>query len=120
MKLIIAIITVIILSAILENFLPWWIIALVAFIISYLFKLKWYNAFLAGFVGLFLLWGGISFFIDHGNEHILSDKISLLFFKSIKPFVVVAMTGVIGGLVAGFAGLAGSLLRRKDTTGKAI
>ena len=113
MKLISAIITVIILSAILENFLPWWTIAPVSFIVAYLFKLKWHNAFLAGFLGLFLLWAGMAFFIDHSNEHILSDKVSVLFFKSVKPFAVVIMSGVIGGLVAGFGGLAGSFLVKK-------
>ena len=113
MKLISAIITVIIISAILENFLPWWIIAPVAFIVCYLLKLKWHTAFLAGFLGLFILWGGMSFLIDHANEHILSDRVSVLFFKSVKPFALVIMTGIIGGLVAGFAGMAGSLLVKK-------
>jgi hypothetical protein len=113
MRLISAIITVIVLSAILENFLPWWIIAPVAFIVCYLFKLKWAQAFLAGFLGLFLLWGGMAFFIDLGNEHILANKISVLFFKSVQPFAIVAMTGLIGGLVAGFAGLSASFLGKK-------
>jgi hypothetical protein len=113
MKLILAILSVIVISAILENFLPWWVIAPVAFLIAYLFKLNWYNAFLAGFLGLFLLWAGIALFIDHGNEHILSDRVSVLFFKSVKPFAIVLMTGLIGGLVAGFAGLAGSFLVKK-------
>ncbi len=113
MRLISAIITIIILSAILENFLPWWIIAPVAFIVCYLFKLNWPKAFLAGFLGIFILWAGTAFFIDRSNEHILSDKLSTLFFKSVKPHAMVAMTGIIGGLVAGFAGMAGALLRKK-------
>jgi hypothetical protein len=113
MKIISAIITVGILSAILENFLPWWTIAPVAFAVAYLFKLEWYNAFLAGFAGLFLLWGGMAFFIDHANEHILSGRVSILFIKSSKPLVIVLMTGLIGGLVAGFGGMAGALLGKK-------
>jgi len=113
MKLISAIITVIILSAILENFLPWWVIAPVAFVVSYLFKLKWYEAFLAGFAGLFILWAGMAFFIDHSNEHILSSRVSILILKSAQPLTLVAITGVLGGLVAGFGGLAGAFLVRK-------
>ena len=113
MKLISAIITVIVISAILENFLPWWVIAPVSFGVTYLFRLKWHQAFLAGFAGLFILWGGMAFFIDSSNEHILSNRVSVLFFKSVKPFVVVIMTGLIGGLVAGFAGMAGGLLGKK-------
>jgi hypothetical protein len=110
MKLFIAVLSIIILSAILGGILPWWIIAPVAFLICYLFKLKWYNGFLAGFVALFILWAGVAFFIDHSNEHILSNKISILFFKSVKPFALIAMTGLIGGLVAGFAGMTGAFL----------
>ena len=113
MRLISAIITIIILSAILENFLPWWIIASVAFVVCYLFKLKWPKAFLAGFLGIFILWAGTAFFIDRNNDHILSDKLSVIFFKSVKPHMMVLMTGIIGGLVAGFAGMAGALLRKK-------
>ncbi len=113
MKLISAIITVIILSAILENFLPWWIIAPVAFAVSYLFKLKWHQAFLAGFAGLFILWAGTAWLIDHSNEHILSARVSLLILKSCHPLAIVAITGLIGGLVAGFAGLAGSFIVKR-------
>ena len=113
MKLISAIITVIILCAILENYLSWWIIAPIAFVVSYLFRLKWYSAFFAGFVGLFLLWAGMAFFIDHSNEHILAGKVSVLFIKSAKPMVIIALTGIIGGLVAGFGGMAGALLVKK-------
>ena len=113
MKLISAIITVILLNAILENYLPWWVIAPVAFVVSYLFKLKWHQAFLAGFLGLFILWASMAFFIDCSNEHILSSKVSVLILKSSKPFVLIAITGITGGLVAGFAGLAGSFLVKK-------
>jgi len=113
MKFISAIITIIILSAILENYLPWWVIAPVAFIVSYLFKLPWHQGLLAGFIGILILWGGIAFFIDHSNQHILSDRLSVLFFKSVKPHVLVLMTGIIGGLVAGFAGMTGGFLVKK-------
>jgi len=113
MRFISAVVTVIILCAILENFLPWWCIAPVAFVVSYLFRLKWYSAFLSGFLALFLLWGGMAFLIDRANEQILSNRISMLILKSSKPLVIVAITGVIGGLVAGLGGLAGSFLIKK-------
>ena len=113
MKIISAIITVIVISAILENFLPWWVIAPVSFGVTYLFRLKWYQAFVAGFAGMFILLAGMALFIDNSNEHILSNRVSVLFFKSIKPFAVVIMTGLIGGLVAGFAGMADGLLGKK-------
>ena len=112
MKLFTAIAAVVILSAILQNLLPWWVIAPIAFVVCYLMKMKWYTAFLAGFLGLFILWAGMAFYIDHANEHILSSRISVLFFKTVKPFAVIIMTGVIGGLVAGFAGMTGALFSK--------
>lgn len=114
MKLFTAITAVIILSAILQNLLPWWVIAPIAFIVCYFIKMRWYTAFLAGFLGMFILWAGMAFYIDHANEHILSSRISVLFFKSVKPLAVIIMTGVIGGLVAGFAGMAGSFFSKES------
>ena len=112
MKLIFPIITIAILSAIAQNFLPWWIIAPIAFALTYLFQLKPLQAFLAGFLALFLLWAGMAFFIDHANEHILSQRIAMLLHLS-QPILLIFITGLIGGLVAGFAGLSGGLLVKR-------
>ena len=113
MKLISAIITIIITCAILENFLPWWTIAPLTFFICYLFRLKWPHAFASGFLALFVLWAGMAFFVDSGNEHILSNRISILILHSVNPIAIVAITGIIGGLVAGFAGMTGAFLRKR-------
>jgi hypothetical protein len=115
MKVISVIITTIILCAILENFLPWWIISPTAFIVSYLFGQKWHIAFASGFLALFILWGGMAFFIDRSNEHILASRISILFTKSSQPMLIVLLTGVIGGLVAGLSAMVGALAIRKKS-----
>jgi hypothetical protein len=109
MKVLSATFTILIISAILQVFLPWWIVAPVALAISFLFKLKPGEAFLAGFLGVFILWAGYAFYLDMGNNHILCKRIAALLHLSI-PMLILLITGAVGGLVAGFGGLAGSFL----------
>lgn len=112
MKFAISILLVILLSAAACLFLPWWVIAVVAFIISVLIPQGPGRSFLTGFIALFILWGGLSWYLSAGNQHILANKISLLMLKSEGSFLLILVTGVIGALVAGFAALAGSFVRR--------
>lgn len=93
-------------------YLPWWSIALAAFLVAALVPQKPFRSFLAGFTALFLLWGGLSFFISRANEHILAHKISLLLIKSDSPYLLMLATAFIGALVAGLAALSGSYLRK--------
>jgi len=72
-------------------------------------------AFLTGFIALFFLWAGLSFWISAANNHLLAHKISLLFIKADNPILLIAITGLIGGLVGGFGGLTGRLSRRLFT-----
>jgi len=102
-----------VLSYIAGLFLPWWSIALVPFIVSVLIPLKPGKAFLCGFVSLFLLWAGLSYFISNNNGNILAQKISQLMIFMNSPILLILFTGLISGLVAGFAALSGSYLRYK-------
>jgi len=93
-------------------YLPWWSIAPIAFAIAVVIHQKPVKAFFSGFLALFLLWGGLSFWISRANEHILAHKISLLVLKMDNPYLLMGATALIGGLVAGFAALSGSFLRQ--------
>lgn len=93
-------------------FLPWWSIAPAAFIVAALIPQKPGKAFLAGFIALFLLWGGLSFWISNNNDHILAHKVSQLMLNMDNPYLLLLATALIGALVAGFAALAGSYLRK--------
>ena len=92
-------------------FLPWWGIAVVALLVAVLVHQKAGKAFLAGFLGLFLLWGLLAFWIDMKNDHILSHKIAAILPLGGNSIALIAVTGLIGGLVAGFAAMSGSFLR---------
>ncbi len=93
-------------------FLPWWSIAIAAFIVAVLIPQKPGRSFLTGFISLFLLWSGLSFWISNNNEHILAGKISMLILKMDNPYILMLVTALIAALVAGFAALAGSYLRK--------
>ena len=93
-------------------FLPWWSIAIAAFLVALLIPQKAGKAFITGFAALFLLWGGLSFWMSNANEHILAHKVSVLMIKADNPYLLILATAVIGALVAGFAALTGSYLRK--------
>jgi len=112
MKFFVSFILTILLSFAFCLLLPWWSIAIAAFVVAALIPQKPGKAFLTGFVALFLLWGGLSFWISNNNNHVLAHKVSQLLLKMDSPVVLVLVTAFIGALVAGFAALAGSYLRK--------
>lgn len=92
-------------------FLPWWVIAIVGFVVALAIPQGGGRAFLSGFLGVFLLWAGLCFWISAANDHLFAHKISVLILKIDNPALLMIVTGLIGGLVAGFGSLSGSLLR---------
>ncbi len=113
MKFIISLLLTALLSFVACLYLPWWSIAIVAFIVAVLIPQSPGLSFLAGFLSLFLLWGSLSFWISNPNHHILAHKVSLLILKIDNPFLLMLATAIIGGIVAGFASLTSSFLRKK-------
>jgi hypothetical protein len=113
MKFIVSLIVTAILSFAACLFLPWWSIAIAAFIVAAAIPQKPAKAFAAASLALFLLWGGLSFIISNSNGHILAHKISTLIISMDNPILLVVVTAIIGSLVAGFAALAGSFLRQQ-------
>lgn len=93
-------------------YLPWWSIAITAFIVAALIPQSAVKSFLTGFTALFLLWGALSFWISNNNEHLLAHKVSTVLLKMDNPWVLIFATAIIGALVAGFGALSGSFLRK--------
>ena len=111
MKFIVSIILTALLSFEAGRYLPWWSIAIAAFAVAALIPQKPRKSFWTGFIALFLLWGVLAYYIDVKNVHILSQKIAELIIKSKSSSLLILITALIGGLVAGFAALSGSYLR---------
>jgi len=112
MKFITTLILTALLSFVACLYLPWWSIAIVSFIVALVIPQHPGKAFIAAFVALFVLWGALSYWISNNNEHILAHKVSLLILKMDSPYILMLATALIGALVASFAALSGSLLRK--------
>jgi len=113
MKFLVALILTVLLSFVAGLYLPWWGIAIAAFVVSLLVHQKAGIAFASAFFALLLLWGGLSFWIDIKNESILSARIGELLGIGNNSFLLILITGFIGGLVAGFAAMSGTYLRKR-------
>ena len=100
---------ILITAFLLNLILPWWSIAIPGLILGYFFKKGSGVSFLWGFLGVFLLWAGQATYIHLANDGILSTRIANMLGVG-SPWLVILVTGVIGGLVSGMATLTGSLL----------
>ena len=112
MKFIVSILLIALLSVAAGLYLPWWSIAIVAFIVAALIPQKPAMSFFTGFIAVFLLWGVLAWFLSSNNNHLLAHKISVLILKMDSPYLLITATALIGALVAGFASLSGSYVRK--------
>jgi hypothetical protein len=120
MKFLLAFILTALLSFVACLFLPWWIIAVVAFVVAVAIPQQWIKSFFAGFLALFVLWAVQSFIIDARNEHVLTTKVASILPLRGSYILLIVVTGIIGGLVSGFAALTGSFLRPANSREKVV
>lgn len=117
MRFVLATLLIAVLSFIAGLYLPWWSIALVAFVIGFLIPQGIGRSFLSGFTGIFLLWALLALWIDWKNESILSHKIAQLFPLGGHSVLLILVTALIGALVGGFAAMSGASLRPRQWHG---
>ncbi len=111
MRIIIATFFIALLAFAAEYYWPWWIIAVVSFVIIFLFNLNPGRGFIAGFLGIAVCWLAVVLWRDILNDHILSQRMATLFgLPNYSLFIIV--TVFVGGLVGGLAGWSGSQVRR--------
>jgi hypothetical protein len=109
MKFIVAIILTALLAFISGLFLPWWGIAITSLLVAVIIHQKAGKAFLSGLLGVLLLWAGLAWWIDVKNNSVLS-----VLPLGGNAIALILVTGLIGGLVAGFAAMSGSFLRASE------
>lgn len=109
MKLLIQIILIVVFAYISQLLGPWWIVFPAAAIGGLTIKTPGFTAFLAGFLGVGLLWFAQALIIDLTNESILSSRVSQLFSLN-SSFLLLVVTAVIGGFCGGFGALTGRML----------
>lgn len=93
-------------------YLPWWGIAPAAFLVSAAIPQKPAFSMLSGFLGVFLLWEVLAWWIDSKNNGILSQKIAGILPLNGSSALLIVITSLIGALISGFAALAGTYFRR--------
>jgi hypothetical protein len=113
MKFISSILLTALVSFVAGLYLPWWSVAMAAFIVAVIIPLASWKSFLSGFLGVFFLWAMLAWWIDSKNNSILSQKIAQLLQLGSSSILLILVTAFIGALVAGFAGLTGSYMRKR-------
>jgi hypothetical protein len=111
MRFLLSFLLIVLLGFITGIFLPWWSIAIVAFLVALLLPQSLARSFLAGFSGIFFLWALVALWIDLKNESVLSVKIAELFPLQGSTMLLIFITALVGALVAGFAAMSGSSIR---------
>jgi hypothetical protein len=112
LKYILSILVTALLAFVTGLYMPWWGIAIAAFLVSAAIPQKPALSFLSGFLGVFLLWEVLAWWIDNKNNGILSQKIATILPLGGSSVLLIVITSIIGALVAGSAALAGTYLRR--------
>ena len=97
----------IIIAVILSQFLPWWHVMVAAFIVSILFSLKRLAVFFVPFVAIAVFWIGYAFYLSNANDFILANKIATLLPLQGNPYLLILVTGIVGGIAAGVAAVFG-------------
>jgi hypothetical protein len=113
MRFFIQLLVIALLALVFELFLPWWSIALAAAIGGYFLSSK--VNFLAGFLGIAVLWIAYAFLISSNATAPLADRVAAMF--SVNKTLLIIITGIIGGLVGGFAAMAGGALKKEKKKG---
>lgn len=111
MKFITALLLTALLAFISGLYLPFWGMAVTSLLVAVVVHQKAGKAFLAGFLGLFLLWAGLAWWIDMKNNGILSARIAHVLPLGGNSLLLIGITGLVAGLVGGLSALTGSFLR---------
>ena len=98
MKVIFAFVLIILLGFIAHLFLPWWIIAIICFLVGLTFMDKTKYAVLTGFFSVFALWGITALVKSIQNEFILINRMSELL-PIHNTWLIILVTATLGGLI---------------------
>ncbi|MEZ0609501.1 hypothetical protein ACAW74_13340 [Fibrella sp. WM1] len=108
----IPILLIALLSLVAQLVLPWWSVALVAFAFCFGRPLSSGRAFLYSFIGVGIVWLAYAFMQHLQSGGILTGRMSEVLKLPPNPVFLLVLTPVLGGLVAGFGGMAGYWVRK--------
>ena len=102
---------ILILSFLLQMILPWWVIIVIAFGSSALIGKTGKIAFWSSFFAILLLWCGMAMYKSIPNNHLLANRVAGTFSLQVW-WQIVAVTGILSGLIAAISGLCGLHFRK--------
>ncbi len=103
---------ILILSFIASYFLPWWIVALIAFLATLFLGKTSGRSFWSGFGGVFIVWVVLALLKSIPNDNMLASRVIQLFPLPHSWILLLFITALIGGLVGGMSALSGVLVKK--------
>lgn len=102
---------ILLLSLVAGLMLPWWVIAIIAFIGALFAGTKSAQAFWSGFGAVFVAWVILALFKSIPNDNMLAARVATLFHLP-HWLLLLFITALLGGLVGGMAALSGLLVKQ--------
>ena len=99
-----------VLSFVVQLFLPWWSMIIVAFGAAFFAGRKAGSSFLGGMLGCGIVWLLMSIFISVTKGDLMNGKIAELL-QLPSPFLLFLVSFLIAGIIGGVAALSGFFLR---------
>jgi hypothetical protein len=111
-KFIVALVVTAILAFTLSINFSWYMIAVAAFLIAVIIPQKESKSFLAGFLAIFFLWGGLAAYMHFTGSSALGITIAKLLPLGGNPLLLILVTAFVGAIVGGFSAWSGSTFRK--------
>lgn len=111
MRVIINYLIILVATALLQFILPWWVIALVPFLVCLWRSKHAGTAYAVSLAAVSTVWLAYATFVHNSTEGSMSNRIAELFSLPSGTALMFSVT-LLSGLVAGFAGMAGYYVRQ--------
>ena len=100
-------IATLVLALLLSLVLPWWAVMVASFITAFVFSLKKAAVFFVPFLAILVFWAVYAFILGDANAFILAKRIAILLPLGGNPYLLILVTGLVGGLAAGISAVFG-------------
>lgn len=104
-------IIILIASFLLQLILPWWVIVVISFVACGLVGKTGKISFWSPFLAILVLWTGVALFKSIPNHHVLATRVAEMLGAKFW-WLVLAITVLTGGIIAGVSGYCGYQFRK--------
>jgi hypothetical protein len=103
-------IVTLVLAIVLSLFFSWWSVMIATFVTALCIPLKKTAVFFVPFLAILLFWTVYSFILSSSNDYTLAKRIAILLPLGGNPYLLMLVTGSVGGIAAGIAAISGKQL----------